>query len=346
MEKRSFIGDILEQPQALKEAIFAYPVEKVAGLIPRIDNGEIQRIVMAGHGSSYNALYPAFLQLSKLPIPVSLWQTAELLKYGIQQIDKNTLLILNSQSGKSVEVDRLVNRLATDRPACMIAFTNYTDSPLGKAADIIISLHAGEEHGVATKTYINPLALALLFSVQLNRGDFTQAMESFKSLSDEIEVYLADWEKKVETYSRMIGSCDHVVVVGRGPSTATALNSAINQKEAAWNFSEGMNAAEFRHGPLELADERLTLFIAEGDDHTKEFNRALAKEVQSYGSNVIWIGNHPESSLDAVSTPLAAEIAQPAAEIVAMQLIAQALANKKGMEAGKFRRIGKVVRKE
>ena len=115
----------------------AYPSNDIEILRKKISSGHIQRIVMAGHGSSYNALYPSFLHLSKLPIPVTLWQTAELLKYGSRQIDAHTLLILNSQSGRSIEMEQLINEMAGGRAACMVALTNYMDSPLGQKADYL-----------------------------------------------------------------------------------------------------------------------------------------------------------------------------------------------------------------
>jgi len=346
MNERSFIGDILEQPESLRKAVPQYPAELIETLMPRIKNGEINRIVLAAHGSSYNALYPAFLHLSKLSIPVSMWLTAELLNYGREQIDTRTLLCLNSQSGQSIEVKRLVTDLGKERPACITAFTNYADSSLGMVADIIIPLHAGEEHGVAAKTYINPLALSLMFSVQLSSGDVEKTKGEFLALSDAMEDFLIDWESKVENYMQLLGNFDRIIVVGRGPAMASALNSAINQKEASWSFSEGMNAAEFRHGPLELADQKLTLIIMEGDEITREFNRTLAKEVQGYGSNVIWVGNHADMDIKSIKTPAFAAITQPVADILPMQLVAQAIADKKGIEAGKFRRIGKIVLKE
>lgn len=343
MEKRSFIGDILEQPQALKNAIAAYPGSDLEILKKKISSGNIKRIVMAGHGSSFNALYPSFLHLSKLPIPVTLWQTAELLKYGFRQIDAHTLLILNSQSGRSIEMEQLINEIAQGGAACIVALTNYMDSPLGQNADFCIPLMAGEEHGVATKTFINPLALSIILGLQLNGENTDHARASFLLLADEIAAYLTDWQKKVQSISQLIGSCNHVIVVGRGYSMASALNGAINQKEAAWNFSEGMNAAEFRHGPLELADDKLTLFIMEGDELTREINYKLADEVQSYGSHVIWVGNKGDKKFTSITIPGATTFTQPAAEAVAMQLVALALAVNKGLEAGKFRRIGKVV---
>jgi len=343
MEERSFIGDILEQPDVLAEALCCYPQSAVDALVPRIQDGEFNRLILAGHGSSHHALYPAYTHLSELPIPVSLWQTAELLHYGMGQIDSRTIICINSQSGSSVEVQRLVSCFDDCRPACIVAFTNYRDSPLGAASDITIPLCAGEEHGVAVKTYLSALSLSILFSVQLKGGDFGSAWENFRALSHILDDFLGNWDEKLVEYDHLIGNPDQIIIVGRGPSMGSALNSALNQKEAAWFFSEGMNAAEFRHGPLELADEKLTLFVIEGDEKTRPFNQSLAKEVEGYGSAVIWIGNHPPEGILTIHTPEVAEIFQPVADIIPMQLISQVLAARKNKEAGAFRHIGKVV---
>jgi glucosamine--fructose-6-phosphate aminotransferase (isomerizing) len=347
MEKLSFIGDILEQPDVLPEAVRCYPQSEVSSLVSRIHSGEFSRLILAGHGSSYHALYPAYTHLAELSIPVSLWQTAELLHYGMGQIDTNTIICINSQSGSSVEVQRLIASFDDCCPACIVAFTNYTDSPLGAASNITIPLCAGEEHGVAVKTYLSALSLSILFSIQLNGGDdFDVALEHSHALSHIIGDFLENWDEKLVEYDHLIGNPKHIIIVGRGPSMGSASNSALNQKEAAWFFSEGMNAAEFRHGPLELADENLTLFVMEGDEKTRSFNQSLAKEVKGYGSAVFWIGNHPPDGIQAIPTPEVAEIFQPVADIIPMQLIAQVLAARKDKEAGVFRHIGKVVRVE
>jgi len=343
MEKHSFIGDILEQPNALEQAVLQYPHKIIETVLPRIQDNEITRVVLAGHGSSYNALYPSFLHLCNLPIPVSLWQTAELLHYGMPQIDPHTMLCLNSQSGSSVEIKRLVDSFSEVRPACVVAFTNYCDSPLGEDADIAVPLAAGEEHGVAVKTYISSLILATLFSVQITGGDLEQVKDDLFDLTRSINEYLGKWENKLQEYKDLLVNDNHIIIVGRGPSMGSALNSALNQKEASWIYTEGMNAAEFRHGPLELSDSKLTLIVLEGDERTKGFNLKLAKEVQGYGSQVFWVGNQPPEGVLCIPTPKAAEIFQPAADIIALQLIVLALAERQKKEAGVFRRIGKVV---
>ncbi len=344
--KKSFLQDVLDQPDALREAIDHYPHSHIAAIMEKMDAGAINRIVLAGHGSSYNSLYPAFLQLSSCSVPVTLWQTAELVHYGINQIDASTLLLVNSQSGSSIEVVRLVEKIADCRPACLLALTNDRISPLGASADVILEMHAGDEHGVATKTYINSLCLASLFAAQMCGLDVAETKKVMWQASDLMKEYLQNWEQKTTEISGLFKHMESIVVVGRGPSMATALNSALNQKEAAWLFTEGMNAAEFRHGPLELADSKTTLIIFEGDPLTSRFNKDLALEAQQYGSEVVWVGNQPPENIHALSIPEIGDIARPLVELVPLQLLAYSFANRKNHEPGKFRHIGKVVVKE
>jgi len=344
--KKSFLQDVLDQPEYLQKAINNYSIKEIDPLGEQISAGEIKKIILTGHGSSYNALYPAFLKLSALPTPVTLWQTAELVHYGFNQIDADALLCVNSQSGTSAEVTHLVEKTSRKRPAVLLSFTNKPEKTLGINSDLIINLHAGEEHGVATKTYINALCLSSLFSAQICGEDIEGAIQSMHFACDAMEQYLAGWEDRAKEIDDTLDEINDFIVIGRGASMATAMNSALNQKEAAWLFTEGMNAAEFRHGPLELADPDLTLLIIEGDHMTSKFNKILAEEVTNYKGKVIWIGNQPPGKIENINFPEVDEIARPLVELLPMQLMAYVLANRKNMEAGKFRHIGKVVLKE
>jgi glucosamine--fructose-6-phosphate aminotransferase (isomerizing) len=344
--KKSFLQDVLDQPASLREAINNFPVTEVVRIKERIESGELRKIILTGHGSSYNSLYPAFLKLSSNPTPVMLWQTAELVHYGLQQIDSETLLCVNSQSGRSAEVVHLIEKTSRARPGMLLAFTNEPQSTLGSQSDIIINLLAGEEHGVATKTYMNALCLSSLLALQLSGENIEDGRKMMLAACDEMEAYLASWEDRVKEIDTIFGKMSHVMVIGRGPSMASAQNAALNQKEAAWLFSEGMNAAEFRHGPLELVDENMTLIVMEGDHVTSKFNSMLAEEVQQYGGDVLWIGNQPPTGIKNFHFPEVDDIARPVVELLPLQLLAYQLANRKNMEAGKFRHIGKVVLKE
>jgi glutamine---fructose-6-phosphate transaminase (isomerizing) len=346
MENNSYLQDILDQPFFLRLALKDYPNNEIGLLFTRLKAGEFKKIILTGHGSSYNSLYPAFLQLCNQSIPVAIWQTAELLHYGFSQIDSDTLLIANSQSGRSAEVKSLIGKIQNHRPACLLSLTNDLQSDLGKNSDIIINLNAGEEYGIASKTYINSLCLSALFAVQLCGEKIADAMENMQSASDSIENYLVNWQTRIGEIESLFGKIQNTVIIGRGPAMAAALNGALNQKEAARLFTEGMNAAEFRHGPLEIVDSNLTIMIVEGDKKTSEFNSALAKEAGDYGGQVIWIGNNPPPDIPSIKIPEVAEIARPLVEALPMQLIAYTLAHRQNIEAGKFRYIGKVVLKE
>jgi glutamine---fructose-6-phosphate transaminase (isomerizing) len=346
MENNSYLKDILDQPFFLRLALKGYPSKEIEKLYDRLKAGEIKKILLTGHGSSYNSLYPAFLHLCTQSIPVTIWQTAELLHYGFNQIDSDTLLIANSQSGKSAEVKNLIGKISNHRPACLLGLTNDMQSDLGKHSDVVVNLNAGEEYGIASKTYINSLCLSALFAVQLCGENIHDAMKDMQSASDSIEKYFANLQTRIDEIKNLFGKIQNTVIIGRGASMATALNGALNQKEAARLFTEGMNAAEFRHGPLEIVDTNLTLMIVEGDKNTSDFNSSLAKEVYQYGGKVIWVGNNPPPEIPSIKIPEVAEIARPLVEALPMQLIAFTHAQSQNIEAGKFRYIGKVVLKE
>jgi len=346
MSRKSYLQDILDQPANLRFALNNFPTSAVEPLLIRFRAGEFKKIILTGHGSSFNSLYPTFLKLSSQLVPVAIWQTAELLHYGINQIDSSTLLCINSQSGQSAEVKKLLEKVKKTPPGCLIALTNEKESVLGINSDILINLNAGEEYGVASKTYLNALSLALILATLLCGENADEDLGNLLSACDMMEKYLENYQNKLDDIDQLLGDYGNIVIVGRGPSMANALNGALNQKEAAWMFTEGMNAAEFRHGPLELADSSLTLVILEGDKNTARFNLALGEEVLEYGGRVIWVGNHPASSFKSLQIPEVAEIALPLAELLPIQLIAQVLSTRKGLDAGKFRRIGKIVLKE
>jgi glutamine---fructose-6-phosphate transaminase (isomerizing) len=341
-----FLQDVIDEPRSLRSAISHYPIDLGETLYQKFKNEFFNNIVLTGHGSSFNSLYPAHLILNSHLIASNLWQTAELLYYGIQQINSISLLIVNSQSGQSAEAVRLITAVSGKRPPILLSITNNPQSDISQQSDKVILLNSGEEMGVSTKTYINALAVSTLLALQLGGENISEAIDEMQTASNAMENYLAGWQDKIKEINAKLGKIQNTIIVGRGASMATAMNAALNHKEAAWLFAEGMNAGEFRHGPLELADSELTLIIIEGDKSTSALNSNLAMEVRDYGCQVLWIGNNPPSHITSFDIPSVPEIARPMAEILPLQLIAHLAAQRRNLEPGKFRRIGKIVLKE
>ena len=338
-----FLKEVIDQPTYLRKALDAYPAQIGEYLHHQYLAQKFSRVLLVGHGASYNSLYPAFLQLNSHSISATLWHTAELIHYAINQVDEQTLLLLNSQSGQSAEIVGLISKLGERPHGPIVSLTNDPNSIIGKRSDYLINLNGGEEFGLATKTYFNALGLSILLSKQICGEMISDAIDKMHLAAVEIDVYLKDWQKILIEIDAKIGNNNKIMTVGRGPSMASALTGALNQKEAAWLFTEGMNAGEFRHGPIELASSEMTLVILEGDPATSNLNTTLADDVTRYGGHILWIGNHPPESIASIQIPNVPKIALPLAEIIPLQLLAYVLAARQQLEPGNFRHIGKIV---
>ena len=337
-----YIRDILSQPVTLRLALEKYSIS----LLRDIDLSEYDRIVISGMGSSYYAAYPAVIQLSGLPVPVQWINAAELLHSRWGAIGERTLLWLNSQSGRSAEPVHLLERLHSSRPARVLAFVNDLSSPMAERADIAVPIHAGEEATVSTKTYINMLAVNLLAAVQLAGGDVGALVEEMRRAADAMQDYLADWQSRVQELGSLLGDFDELFLIGRGASLSAVWNGSLINKEAAKCAFEGMHAADFRHGPLELAAKGLAALIFAGSFNTSTLNRELGREIRSHGGKVIWVDSAPDDEIPTLPIPFTTERTLPLVEILPVQMLTLVMAQRKGIEPGRFRHVSKVTARE
>jgi glucosamine--fructose-6-phosphate aminotransferase (isomerizing) len=337
-----YIQDILSQPAALRHALENYS----APLLEKISLADFDRILLSGMGSSYNAAYPALIKLSGQSIPVQLINAAELLHSLNGMIGTRSLLWLNSQSGRSAELVHLLERIKTAPPACTLTFVNDLTSPMAERADVCLPIHAGPEATVSTKTYINMLAVNLLAVIQLIKEDLDSAIREMHTAADAMETYLADWEARAKELDSLLGDFEQLFLIGRGSSMSAVWNGSLINKEAAKCAFEGMHAADFRHGPLELVSEGFTALIFAGSAQTSALNRDLARDILSYGGKVLWVDSSPDPEILTLLLPATSELTSPLVEILPMQMLTLVMANRKGLQAGQFRYVSKVTDRE
>jgi glutamine---fructose-6-phosphate transaminase (isomerizing) len=335
-----YIKDILSQPETLREAVKNYSTSE------KINLAEFDRIIISGMGSSYYAAYPALIELSKQSTPVQLVNAAELLHSLSEMIRPRSLLWLNSQSGRSAELVNLLERIKPQPPARLLAFVNDLTSPLGQRADVCIPIHAGEEATVSTKTYVNMLVINLLAAIQLGGGNLQTVMQQTQAAADAMETYLLNWEARVQELDYTLGDFDQLFLIGRGTSMSAVWNGSLINKEAAKTAFEGMHAADFRHGPLEIVSEGFAALIFAGSGEASALNRELAREILSYGGKVIWLDSVPNPELPTILFPETSELTRPLVEILPMQMLTLAMASRNNVEAGKFRYVRKITDRE
>ena len=341
-----YIRDILSQPDALRIALNTFSAAPLVPVVQSLRRAEYDRILITGMGASYNAAYPAYLQLTTQPVPVMLVNAAELLHSSTGLIGERTLLWLNSQSGRSVELVRLLEQTQTRPPACTLACVNDISSPLALAADVCLPIHAGTEATVSTRTYLNMLAVNLLAAIALEGADLQSAIEKLSFAADAIQQYLSNWQAHVDELDALLGPLKDLVILGRGASLAAVWNGSLINKEAARCAFEGMHAADFRHGPLELASPDLTVLIFAGAQPTSRLNRELALEVVRLGGRVLWFAQEADADLPTVYLPAVDEIALPLVEILPLQMLTILMARRQGIEPGKFRHVPKITLQE
>ncbi len=139
-----------------------------------------------------------------------------------------------------------------------------------------------------------------------------------------------------------------LIILPRGPvlgspSMAAAQTGALVQGEASKYPALALNAAEFRHGPMEMIQKDLTVMVLAGSELTLPLNRRLAVEISRLGGRVVWVGSSTGAKFPAVKMPSAKGVGLPIAEMAPFQMLSLALAQQLGVEAGKFFHSGKIT---
>ena len=336
----AFTDDIRGQGDALRTLLdHADDLREVAA---ELDLESYDRIVLSGMGGSHYAAYPAWLELVQRGLPAWWIDTAELLHHGERLVDERTLLWLTSQSGESAEIVALLESLPTTARPRIGALTNTPGSTLGRAADDVVELYAGAEHAVSTKTYVNTLGA---FALMLGMPEANGVMDDMRRAVSALDAWAESFDAAVERTASLLADARHLVIVGRGSSLAAANAGALTIKEAAKVHAEGLGAAAFRHGPVELAGPDLTVVVLAGNERAAALNRTLAVDVAAYGSPVLWVGKNEPAGVSPLPSPeFDSAFGRSVAEIASLQACSVALARGRATEPGVFRFAAKVTK--
>ncbi len=275
-----FLAEIGRQPAAIRGAARA-----IAGQTDRLRRLAADRpdgrLVLTGMGSSYDACHVTVTILAEAGTVAGLVNAAELLHFRTATLDAATTLLVVSQSGQSVEIVRLLERLAgrADRPF-VVSITNGLDNPLAAGADVAFDTAVGDELGPSTMTFAASLvALDAVVRVLSGgpgaAGEVDRIVERVLADAEDAaaaaEALLADRAAVTATMVGWGSGRPNLVILGRGVSRATAEMAALTIKEVSGAPAESLVTADFRHGPLELIDEELAVaFVAPRTDDRRD----------------------------------------------------------------------------
>jgi glucosamine--fructose-6-phosphate aminotransferase (isomerizing) len=338
-----YFRDILEQPRALENTRQGLRVSRaLVKLAAGVNKGKLRQIVLTGMGASYHALHPLNVALVASGLAPIMVETSELVHYHRRLFDPETLIIAVSQSGQSAEIVRLlqINR----RRAAVLGVTNTPDSPLARLAAAVVLTHAGKEFSVSCKTY-----LAALIALEW-LGDLLCEIDSHRSghhlaLAEEaVSSYLVRWREHVQSLKEELHGARHLFLVGRGPSLAAVGTGGLIVKEAAQFHAEGMSSAAFRHGPFEMLGRDLYVAVFAGARRTEALSERLLRDIRQKKGRCAMIGKRGEPQ--AFRLPQVPDRLLPVLEILPVQMISLALAERGGRKPGSFVLASKVTRTE
>ena len=306
-----------------------------------------RRITFTGMGTSLHAPISIQRELDAAGVRFDIRDAGELLHFGLGSLTVDDAVIAISQSGESAETRQVVE--AVKGRATVISLVNNPESTMGKAADLVLPLCAGEEASISAKTYTNTLAALLLLSGILSGNDTGLDSAILREIADSME---AEMEKIADTArqaSDYFGDLANLHVIARGSDLVTARQLALIIKEGAGVFSEALSAGLFRHGPMELAGEGHSAVCVLSDGNEPGLTAGLARELANLGSRVLVLADSREyADFSGMSVVRACPSPRYFPLVCApfIELFVHETAKRKGKEAGVFRRIHKVTDRE
>ncbi len=334
--------DILNQAHSLAEAV-SYQFDAGRAALKeaaRLMSGK--PILLSGMGSSMYVCQALSAELAQHGIASATLDTAELLHYHTPAYC-GAATVLVSRSGESIETLKVLPLLKAQGTR-VVGVTDVADGTLAREADVTVLIHGGQDRRVAVQSYTATLiTLHLLGAALLNTFDATRADldMAVNALADYVPECV---ERSLEWISFFDGTAV-IYLLGRGCSIASIHEGALLFNEVAKFPAVPMEAAQFRHGPVEIVDERYRAIVFAPDDRTRELNIALAHDLMRLGGRARLIGpGEPDQAW--WTTPNVPASLAPLIEIIPVQCAALRLAEWRGFTPGEFRVVKQVTRSE
>ncbi len=344
-----FLAEILEQPKSLKATLDFYSGQEGKKLLKIIGEffhkENFQEIIFTGMGSSFFTSYAASCLFNNLGIHSFAMNTSELLYNNFSLITDKTLIVCVSQSGDSIEIVKLLEKLPSD--ISFIGVSNEEKGSLSNKSSMSLFSKAGKEEMTSTKTYTSTILVLFILGWFLAKKWNNEKILQIKKLTSQSSELIENYKKLISNEFDFFGDIEFLQFIGRGPLYSSALQSELMFKEASKVPASATLGGEFRHGPMEMvkAGFKSILFAAEGNTYDQSIKMAI--DIAKYHGKVIIITNKSPHISDAniriITMDQPDEYLFTIQSIIPVQLMVNYLALSKGHEPGNFVHGGKVT---
>ncbi|MBI45205.1 MAG: glutamine--fructose-6-phosphate transaminase (isomerizing) [Candidatus Marinimicrobia bacterium] len=306
--KHFMLKEIFEQPKSIIDSIRgridANNNVKLGGIddyVSRILDAE--HIFITACGTSWHAAQiGSYLLEDILKKPIKVEYASEF-RYHNKSVNEKSLVIAISQSGETADTLAAINK-AKNKNALTLGIVNVVGSAIARETDCGIYMHAGPEIGVAsTKAFtIQVVILTLLANLLAQKKGFKQSKKYLDSLKKipNLVTELLSMSDDIFNISKSFINAKNFLYLGRGYQFPVALEGALKLKEISYIHAEGYPAAEMKHGPIALIDNKMPVVVIVTEHG---FDKILSniQEVKSRGGKIITISTVDSSILKQLS---------------------------------------------
>jgi len=363
------LKEIHEQADALAETIYDRAAQ--GDHVELDDEGALsdeqlrrfKRITVVACGTSYHAgLIGSYAIEEWAGIPVGV-QIASEYRYRPQLLGTDDLVVGITQSGETADTLAAM-RVAQEAGATVLAITNVMGSQATRDADGTLFTRAGLEVGVAaTKTFVTQVAVMYLLGLKLAELHGTMKPETLTRLISELKRLPSSVEEVIAASTDPVtrGPAGPVLAaaeahhdksfffyLGRHIGLAVALEGALKLKEISYISTDAYAAGEMKHGPIAMLDEQTPVVCVATDSPVLDKMVSNMQEVAARGAHVIAVASAANEEIhqhaaQVLPVPPVDWMLQPLLAVIPLQLLAYAIAEKRGLNVDQPRNLAKTV---
>jgi len=314
-----------------------------------------KRIIIVACGTSWHAgLVGEYLieDLARINVEV---EYASEFRYRNPVITEDDIIIAISQSGETADTLAAI-KLAKSKGATILGICNVVGSTIARATDAGSYTHAGPEIGVAsTKAFTAQVTILTMLALMLghmrgtiSKSKYHQYIHELDRIPEKVKRTLAQTEKIIDEIASQYKDVRNFLYLGRGYNFPVAMEGALKLKEISYIHAEGYPAAEMKHGPIALIDEKMPVVVIATNRGTYDKVVSNIQEVKARHGKLISVVTEGDTAVKGMSDyvieiPETEEFLVPLLATIPLQLLAYHIAVLRGCNVDQPRNLAKSV---
>ena len=355
------LKEIYEQPSVIKDT-YRGRLHANSGIIQMSgieDNLEkflnADRIIIIACGTSWHAgLVAEYVieEFSRIPVEV---EYASEFRYRNPIITSKDVVIAISQSGETADTLAAI-KLAKEKGAFVFGVCNVVGSSISRETHAGAYTHAGPEIGVAsTKAFTTQITILTLIALRLSKAkgtlsnsDYFRYLQELELIPEKVAEALKATNEIAKTIASIYKDATNCLYLGRGYNFPVALEGALKLKEISYIHAEGYPAAEMKHGPIALIDEKMpVIVIAPKQGHYDKIVSNI-QEIKSRSGKIIAIVTKGDTQVKeladhVIEIPETSDALSPIITTIPLQLLSYHIALMRGCNVDQPRNLAKSV---